>query len=246
MANYTVENTKFINVEGTDALLQVLRVRKRKSDVTLTKIIPISKSELLYTPLYTKWLNGAVLSAAVSLWVMMSGVFALPFIPVIFILGVPLFSTLLEHLENWMTKPVDYMQGGREEDKNIYQDPQAMPVFELSENYFNYSDNKIIDAYNEKYEEFLKNNPEYQTLSSVSSQEQGAEELNIEYIKNRSFTEVFYGNDSDNTVEQEQNYDNTEAKQKLLEELNNSSANAEETIAITDKRTFKNSGYYQQ
>lgn len=263
MANYTVENTKFINVEGTDALLKVLRVRKRKSDVTLTKIIPISKSSLLNNELLlSNWLTGAIMSATVSIWAMMFTTLAFPFIPILFILGAPLFATIFEHLHNWMTKPVDFTSGGREEDKKVYQDPEAMPVFDLSEEVFNSSDSRIIDAYNKQYEKFVKNNPELKLPNNTTGQEQIQEELNNEYVRDRSFTKVFYDDDNNGSYDaeeendkydvQELTHDETEshadeqAMQELLEELNNMPANEADSIIITDKRTFKNSGYFQQ
>ena len=255
MVNFAVESTKFINVEGTDALLQVLRVKKRKTNTTLTKVIPISKSSLLDTPLHKTWLNGTIMSATVSLWVMMSGVLALPFIPILFVLGVPLFTTIFEHINNWLIQPVDHTSGGREEDKKIYQDPEAMPVFDFSEELFNHSNSLIIDTYNEQYEKFVKNNPELKLPNNTTGQEQIQEDLNNEYVRDRSFTKVFYGDDDNNeltgdklepeTSQAEENK-NTQVMQELLEELNNTPANEEEAITITDKRTFKNSGYYTQ
>lgn len=255
MVNFAVENTKFINVEGTDALLQVLRVKKRKTNTTLTKVIPISKSSLLNTPLHKTWLNGAIMSASVSLWVMMSGVLALPFIPILFALGVPLFTTIFEHINDWLTQPVDHTLGGREEDKKVYQAPETMPVFDFSEELFNRSNSSIIDAYNEQYEKFVKNNPELELPDNTTGQEQNQEEMSNEYVRDRSFTKVFYGDDDSNELTgdklesepgQTEENKNTQAMQELLEELNNMPANETESITITDKRTFKNSGYYTQ
>lgn len=242
MNELNVQDIRYVDVAGTDAILQLIR-KPRKNAV---EISALSKKRLTEHSNLHALANGMIMSGMLGLWTIFFTSIAAPMVALLVLAGIPIFSILSMALHNFLITKKDFTEGGREQDKKIYeQDASTMPIIQFEADLFNKPVHEIIDTYNEAYTNMTGKKIPAQK-SSYDPQEYG-DMLG----QDRSFTKIFYDED----IKENSTKDETTEKEvkEIVEELNNAnisdSNNFKESVEtehinVVDKRSGNRDSYY--
>lgn len=241
MNDFNVQDIRYVDVAGTDAILQMVRKPKKN----IVEISPLSKKRMTEHTNLQALANGMMLSGTLGLWTIFFTSLATPLIMLLILAGIPVFTVLSKALNNFLITKKDFTEGGRDKDKEIYEkDAAIMPVIEFESNLFNKPVHEIVDAYNKAYTDMTgKNLPNDKPAYDV-------EEYGDMLGQDRSFTKIFYNED----IEQNSTKDGTEKEVvEIVEELNNSNVSdlhssekelETEHVNIVDKRSGNRDSHY--
>jgi len=256
-------NIRFVDIAGTDAILRIEK-KKNKQKESVVKVYPVSKKELTEHTVPQALFNGAVISATIGLWITFFTSVAPALIPLFVITGIPIFAILSKAMNNFLVTKKDFTIGGRDEDKPIYEDPLAMPVFELEEELFDKSSLEVINAYSKAYQEYIFEKTGKNIPDEVERMMKEASENEDIYGYDNSFSKVFSheeNKDVNLSAQREETINNNvEEIKEVLQSINTTQNKSEDEmmtrliendgileenrISIRDKRSSGNTSYF--
>lgn len=164
------DNTRVVNVPGTDTLLQIMLKKER------TFILPLSKSKLRGDP--ESWRNSIITGSITGLSFLIWTTFLNPALFPFILIMTPVFMMAItvgaKALSNFMTTDV-LEEEASDEDIRDFDSGKNLPEISVDKNLLNSSEQEIIETYRKE-------------ALSVKTQEK----MIPEFVDDTTFTELFY------------------------------------------------------
>lgn len=193
------DNTRVVNVPGTDTLLQIMAKKEK------TFILPLSKTQLRGNP--ESWRNSIIAGSVTGLSFLIWAAFLNPAIFPFILLMTPVFMMALtvgaKALSNFMTTEV-FEEAASDEDIRDFDSGKKLPEISVDKNLLNSSEQEIIEVYRE--EAFSENT---QTKPAP------------DFVSDTTFTELFHKKEKTELTDKE-------ASSEIYKELLNADADHNE------------------